>query len=193
MKTEKISIELLEENNGQIEGLPTNPRFIRDDRFEALKKSIQDAPEMLELRALMVVPYEKESKAKYVVIGGNMRLRACIELGYTEVDAIVLPADTSAEKLREYTIKDNEAFGQTDWECLETYWNEAELKDWGMELLAFHGDKTDIDDFFNKIEEQSQTDKENKITIITPQDYNLNEVKEKIKECLTAFPLVKIR
>lgn len=93
-----IDIRNLEVNKGQIEGLPKNPRFIRDERFEALKKSIEDAPEMLALRELLVYPHE----GKYVVIGGNMRLRACTDIGYKEVPCKVLDPGTPVEKLREY-------------------------------------------------------------------------------------------
>ena len=125
-----IDIRNLEVNKGQIEGLPKNPRFIRDERFEALKKSIEDAPEMLALRELLVYPHE----GKYVVIGGNMRLRACTDIGYKEVPCKVLDPGTPVEKLREYVIKDNEAFGQTDWDILKSDWDADELTEWGMEL-----------------------------------------------------------
>jgi hypothetical protein len=81
-----IPISKLQCNTGQIDGLPKNPRFIKDYRFEALKKSIQDAPEMLNLRELLVFPFND----KYVVIGGNMRLKACKELGHTEIPCKIL-------------------------------------------------------------------------------------------------------
>ena len=125
-----ISITKLEVNKGQVEGLPKNPRFIRDDRYKALVKSIEDAPEMLKLRELLVV----EHGNKYVVIGGNMRLRACKELGMETVPCKVLPADTPVAKLREYAIKDNNGFGEDDWDVLANEWDAEELQDWGMEL-----------------------------------------------------------
>lgn len=125
-----IDIRKLELNKGQIEGLPKNPRFIRDDRYQALVKSIEDAPEMLRLRELLVVEHGK----KFVVIGGNMRLRACKDLGYTSVPCKVLPADTPTAKLREYAIKDNNGFGEDDWDVLANEWDAEELQDWGMEL-----------------------------------------------------------
>ena len=125
-----ISISKLEVNKGQIEGLPKNPRFIRDERYQALVKSIEDAPEMLRLRELLVVEHGK----KFVVIGGNMRLRACKDLGHKTVPCKVLPADTPVEKLREYAIKDNNGFGEDDWDVLANEWDAAELQEWGMEL-----------------------------------------------------------
>lgn len=129
-ETKNIQVAELEVNKGQIYGLPKNPRFIRDERFAALKKSIEDAPEMLNLRELLVYPF----RGKYVVIGGNMRLKACEELGYTEVPCKVLPQETPVAKLREYTIKDNEAFGQNDWDILANEWDDEELASFGMEL-----------------------------------------------------------
>lgn len=129
-KIQNIKITQLETNNGQIEGLPKNPRFIKDNRFKALVKSIEDAPEMLDYRTLLVVPHDK----KYVIVAGNMRFRACKELGYKELPCYVLPEETPAEKLMEYAIKDNVGFGQDDWDLLSNEWDTQELKDWGMEL-----------------------------------------------------------
>lgn len=157
-----IPISKLQCNTGQIDGLPKNPRFIKDYRFEALKKSIQDAPEMLNLRELLVFPF----KDKYVVIGGNMRLKACKELGHTEIPCKILPENTPVAKLREYTLKDNNAFGETDWDALNE-WNKEELAEWGMELP----------DWENESEEPTDLDAENenkpfvvKLTFENPQD-----------------------
>lgn len=152
-----IDIKRLEVNKGQVEGLPKNPRFIRDERYKALVKSIEDAPEMLKLRELLVV----EHGNKFVVIGGNMRLRACKELGMETVPCKVLPADTPTAKLREYAIKDNNGFGEDDWDVLANEWDAEELQDWGMELPMDWGQEPttnasnseiDVDDFSDKIE-----------------------------------------
>lgn len=135
-EVKNIRLHLLELNEGQMYGLPKNPRWIRDARYEALKKSIEDAPEMLELRELLVYPLDdlEGHKGKYIVIGGNMRYRACLELGYQEVPCKVIPLETPVKKLREYVIKDNEGFGQNDWDLLSSEWEQEELSDWGMEL-----------------------------------------------------------
>ena len=95
--TETIQVCLLDFNKGQLMGLPKNPRFFRDYRFEAMKKSIQDSPEMLELRELIIFPY---NDGRYIVVCGNLRLRACKELGYKELSCKVLPSDTPVKKLR---------------------------------------------------------------------------------------------
>lgn len=137
MRIGLIDIRLLETNNGQIDGLPSNPRFIKDDKFEKLKKSIQDDPEMLNLRECLVFPYND----KFVIIGGNMRYRACKELKYKEIPCKVLDSDTSPEKLRAYTIKDNNSFGSYDFDMLANEWGDVELESWGVDLPSFEVEK----------------------------------------------------
>ena len=129
--TEIIQVCLLDFNKGQLMGLPKNPRFFRDYRFEAMKKSIQDSPEMLELRELIVFPY---NDGRYIVVCGNLRLRACKELGYKELPCKILAPDTPVKKLREYATKDNVNFGENDLDVMENEWNKAELQDWGIEF-----------------------------------------------------------
>lgn len=127
---EQIDIRLIEPNEGQIIGVPKNPRFIRDARFKALKKSIEDAPEFMQYNPVLLFPY----LGKFVAIGGNMRLRVCKELKWKTISAIVLPANLEAKKLREYVHKHNIQFGDDDWDLLASEWKESELKEWGKEL-----------------------------------------------------------
>ena len=129
--TQTIHIALLDYNKGQLKGLPKNPRFFRDYRYEAMKKSIEESPEMLELRELIVFPYDN---GRYVVVCGNLRLRACRELGYTELPCKVLDAKTKPKKLREYATKDNVSYGETDMDILTNEWDKSELQDWGIEF-----------------------------------------------------------
>lgn len=137
-----LKLSELELNSGQLEGLPKNPRFIRDERFEKLKKSIEEAPEMLALRELLIYPLDN---GKFIVIGGNMRLRACKDLGYKELPCKIIAKETSIEKLREYTIKDNVAFGQEDWGILKTEWESDEVIGWGVETYKWGEDSTQTD------------------------------------------------
>lgn len=128
----RIDISKVHTNSGQIEGLPKNPRLIKDGRFQMLVKSIQSLPEMTEARDLLVYPYD----GNYVVIGGNMRLRAYHELGWKEVPCCVLPENMPVSKLREIVIQDNNPFGETDWNMIANEWDVEELKDWGVDLPA---------------------------------------------------------
>ena len=105
---------------------PTNPRIIKDDKFKKLTKSIQAFPEMLELRPIVV-------DSNMVVLGGNMRLKACIAAGLKEVPIIV--ADNLTEQQQaEFIIKDNVGFGEWDWDLLANQWDVEALEDWGLEL-----------------------------------------------------------
>ena len=119
-----IAIALLDFNKGQLKGLPKNPRFFRDFRYDAMKKSIEESPEMLELRELIVYPY---NDGRYLVVCGNLRLRACKELGYKELPCKILPPDTDVRKLREYATKDNVSFGENDMDVMTNEWDKAEL------------------------------------------------------------------
>jgi ParB-like chromosome segregation protein Spo0J len=125
MEVQNIKLYQLRNNSGQVEGLPNNPRLIKDDRFRKLVKSLQDDPEMLSLRELIVFPH----KDTFVVIGGNMRLKALRELGYTEAPCKVLPADTHIEKLKAIALKDNSSFGDYDYEALANEWDAQLLAD----------------------------------------------------------------
>lgn len=130
MQTQLVKVKDLKNNSGQIEGLPKNPRILKDDKFIKLKKSLQDDPEMLQLRE--VIAYD--NNGELVVICGNMRLRALKELGVKEVPTKILPKETSVDKLRAYTIKDNVSFGDHDWEILANEWNSEELEAWGLDI-----------------------------------------------------------
>lgn len=126
-----LPVALLEYNNGQLQGLPKNPRFFRDNRFEAMKASIKESPEMLELRELIVYPLPG---GRYIVVCGNLRLRACRELGYKELPCKVLKKPTEAKKLRGYATKDNVSFGENDIDLMLNEWDKNELQQWGVEF-----------------------------------------------------------
>ncbi|MBL0304327.1 MAG: ParB N-terminal domain-containing protein [Cytophagaceae bacterium] len=133
MQTQLVKVKDLKNNSGQIEGLPKNPRILKDDKFIKLKKSLQDDPEMLQLRE--VIAYD--NNGELVVICGNMRLRALKELGVKEVPTKILPKETSVDKLRAYTIKDNVAFGEHSWDDLANEWDAEKLEEWGLDLPGF--------------------------------------------------------
>lgn len=116
--------------------LDDNPRQITESQFEKLKKSIKDFPEMLEIRRIVV--------ADNVVLAGNMRLRAAIDLGLKEVPVVDI-SKLSKKKQKEFVIKDNLQFGIWDWDILANGWDNQLLADWGMpvwELDLSHIDNT---------------------------------------------------
>ena len=108
---------------------PDNPRVIKDEKYRKLVQSIRDFPAMLEIRPIVV-------NADHVVLGGNMRLRACQDAGLKEVP-VVLAADLTPDQQREFIIKDNVGFGEWEWDALANDWDAAKLDAWGLDLPAF--------------------------------------------------------
>lgn len=141
VKIQQVALSKLHLNNGQIPDVPKNPRFIKDERFEALKKSIQDDPEMLELRE--IVAYD--NNGELVIVGGNMRYRAMKDLGYKDAPVKILPKETAPEKIRAFIIKDNVAFGNNDWDILGNEWEVEELLDFGLECDFLKESEVDFD------------------------------------------------
>jgi DNA modification methylase len=119
MKVDKVKISEVKTN-------PKNPRLIKDDKFKKLVKSIQDFPQMLELRPIVV-------DENNIVLGGNMRLKACKEAGLKEV--FIVKADNLTEQQKdEFIVKDNVGFGEWDWDMLANEWDSEKLDDWGLDL-----------------------------------------------------------
>lgn len=111
-----------------IKANPNNPRIIKDDKFAKLVTSIKEFPKMLELRPIVV-------NDDMIVLGGNMRLKACKEAGLKEVPVIKASDLTEAEQ-REFIIKDNVGFGEWDMEMLANEWDTSELSAWGLDIDA---------------------------------------------------------
>jgi len=109
---------------------PKNPRIIKDGKFQKLVKSIQEFPDMLNKRPLIVFT---DVDNKYVVLGGNMRLKACKEIGLKEIPIIVADEWTEEQK-NEFLIKDNVGFGEWDWDSLANEWDVEQLNDWALEI-----------------------------------------------------------
>lgn len=187
MQAKTIKLSDLHLNTGQIKDVPKNPRFIKDERYEALKKSIEDDPEMLQLRELVAY----DNNGELVVILGNMRYRAMKELGYKDAPVKVLPPKTDAKKLRAYIQKDNIAFGQNDWDLLGNEWDIEELQDFGLECdFLEKEDDIDLNEMFDKEEDKApkkddlnnENEDVNRIEVIIP--FELSEKIEEIKSSI---------
>jgi hypothetical protein len=142
MQQQLVKITSLKNNTGQIKGLPKNPRIIRDNKFIQLKNSIQEDPEMLSLRELIVY----DNDGELIVICGNMRLKAIKALGIKEVEVKILPKDTPVQKLKAYTIKDNVGYGDHNWEQLANEWDAEELTRWGLDIPGFDAELPNDED-----------------------------------------------
>jgi hypothetical protein len=117
----KIAISKIKPNND-------NPRFIKDNKYKKLVQSIKDFPQMLDLRPIVV-------NSDMMVLGGNMRLRACKEAGLKQVP-VSIATDLTEEQQKEFIIKDNVGFGEWDWDILANEWDTEQLKDWGLEIKS---------------------------------------------------------
>lgn len=114
----------------QVKSNPKNPRVIKDDKFKKLVKSIQEFPDMLNKRPLVCFT---DTDGKYVVLGGNMRLKACNELKLKEIP-IILADEWTEEQKNEFLIKDNVGFGEWDWDDLANEWDAEKLDEWGLDV-----------------------------------------------------------
>ncbi len=105
---------------------PNNPRIIKDDKFAKLVKSINEFPQMLNLRPIVV-------NDDMVVLGGNMRLKACKEAGLKEIP-IIKASELTEQQQKEFIVKDNVGYGEWDWDDLANNWDAEELTEWGMTI-----------------------------------------------------------
>ncbi len=110
----------------KVKGNPSNPRIIKNDKFKKLVKSIKEFPEMLKLRPIVV-------DENYMVLGGNMRLKASKEAGLKEVWIEVAEGLTEEQK-KEFIVKDNVGFGEWEWDMLANEWDSVKLADWGLDV-----------------------------------------------------------
>jgi ParB-like chromosome segregation protein Spo0J len=117
---------------GKVKSNPNNPRIIKDDKFTKLVASIKELPKMLDIRPIVV-------NSDMIVLGGNMRLKACKEAGLKEIPVIVAD-DLTEEEQRQFIIKDNVSGGEWDWEMLANEWDSEQLEAWGMDLPTFGDD-----------------------------------------------------
>jgi len=140
--------EIISINISKIKTNENNPRIIKDYKFKKLVKSIQDFPEMLKLRPIVV-------NSDMVVLGGNMRLKACKEAGLKEV-YILKADDLTEQQQREFIVKDNVGFGEWDWDLLANQWDSVQLEDWGMDNWQNMDDIENSDDFDDEVDETGE-------------------------------------
>ena len=129
----KSAIHLIKPN-------PNNPRLIKDEKFAKLVKSIKEFPQMLELRPIVV-------SDDMIVLGGNMRLKACKEAGLKEVP-IIKASSLTPEQQKEFIIKDNVGFGEWDWEMIANEWDAEQVADWGLDIPGFDLDSDSLGEGF---------------------------------------------
>ena len=127
---------------------PKNPRVIKDGKFQKLVKSIQEFPDMLNKRPLIVFT---DVDGKYVVLGGNMRLKALNELKFKEIPVIIADEWTEEQKA-EFLIKDNVGFGEWDWDQLANEWDAEKLDEWGLDVPIILDEDNELKDLSSTID-----------------------------------------
>jgi len=143
MTIEKVKIEEIKRN-------PNNPRTIKDDNFKKLVKSIKDFPKMLEIRPIVV-------DDNMIVLGGNMRLKACKEAGLKEIP-IIKASELTDEQKSEFIIKDNVGYGDWDFDILKSDWDTDLLLDWGLEIPDIKAEDGEVVDDDFEVDENTKTD-----------------------------------
>jgi ParB-like chromosome segregation protein Spo0J len=142
---------------------PNNPRLIKDDKFKKLVQSIKDFPEMLNIRPIVV-------NQDMIILGGNMRYKACKEAGLKEIP--IIKTDLNEEQQREFLIKDNTSGGEWDWEVLANEWDVEQLEAWGLDLIKF-----DLEpDYEDLIGEEKNKPATLKITFESPEQLQKAEI-----------------
>lgn len=136
----------------QVKVNPNNPRIIKDDKFHKLVKSIESFPEMLAIRPIVV-------NKDMIVLGGNMRLKACEEAGLKFIPVLIAD-DLTEEQQREFIIKDNIGFGQWDWELIANNWDIEQITDWGLDVPYFDNEKLD----YSVLEDSELDEKASELT-----------------------------
>jgi hypothetical protein len=140
---------------------PNNPRLIKDDKFRKLVKSIQEFPDMLNVRPIVV-------NQDMVVLGGNMRLKAIKEAGYKDIAVQIV--DWSEDQQKEFIVKDNASFGEWNWDDLANNWDEEKLVEWGVDAWVNKGND-DLLELDAKTEEETSNAPK-----ITDEGYSLFEI-----------------
>ncbi len=178
----------------KIKGNPNNPRIVKNDKFKKLVQSINDFPEMLEKRPIIV-------DENLMILGGNMRLKACQELGIKDVWVSIAKGWSDKQK-EEFIIKDNNHSGEWDWDILANSWSTLQLQDWGMDVWRGAEDNNFFDveeDAEEKTKEPKASDDnysvfemimlhENKIFLLNV----LNTIKKELKLKTTADALLHL-
>lgn len=186
-----LPMSAIEINNGQLKGLPKNPRLVKNAKYDKLKESITNYPEMLAWRSLLVYPLDN---GKYIIVGGNMRYRAMKELGHKEAPVFIIPKETPIEKIKAYTILDNNGFGEWDWDLLANEWDAAQLTSWGVDLPIMESE-INMDEFFDSLDNEDEKSKGEKLTITIPDEYadQKDEMKSLIESALSDYSGIKVK
>ena len=177
-----------------IKQLENNPRYIKKEDFERLCASVQNNPELFEAQPIILSNRTGEN----VIIAGNQRYKAALEVGLKEVPTILREGLTEAKE-REIVIRTKVQNGKWDWDILssEAWGSVDELQDWGVECSFLqHDEGTDLDDFFEEVNEgDAKKEKKIEIKVCIPEEESdtKDTIKEIITEALKDYPNIEIK
>lgn len=153
IEEDELNVNQIEIDISKIKPNPSNPRIIKDDRFEKLVKSIKDFPKMMELRPIIV-------DSNNMILGGNMRLKALNYLSYKKIPKswIKQASDLTDKEKEQFIIKDNVGFGDWDWDMLANEWNEDELNEWGLDCFNLkEGIELPVSEVLNQLDKKADS------------------------------------
>ena len=157
----------------QIKPNPENPRIIKDHKFKQLVESIKSFPQMLELRPIVI-------DENNIVLGGNMRLKACTEAGLTDVP-VIYAKDLTEEQKKEFIIKDNVGYGEWDWEDLANSWDVEQITDWGLDINGFDVNANELSNEFSLPSGDKSPFQQMTFTLADEQSIQIKNAIEEIK------------
>lgn len=197
LETEDIPLAVIDANEGQIQGLPANPRTVKDGKFRKLMQSIKDRPDMLHLREIIVFPYKQKNQRRYVVIGGNQRRAACLELGHHAIRCKVLSPTTSIDDLKAIAVLDNTHAGEWDMEMLANEgWDTGDLIAWNMDISndwdIDHESSLEQEDQHNESKKDKKSKDEIIVTISFADLDQYADAREKIIDLVSSYSSAKI-
>lgn len=176
-KTKVLKVADLRPNEGQIDGVPSNPRYISEGEFKALCKSIEE-DNLTGVLQVKVYNWQGE----WVVLDGNMRLRALQEIGIEKVQCLIVPEDADTQTLKKIVITSNSTFGTYDMDALANEWNDCPLSDWGVDVPK----TIEPDEFFDE-EKGEAKEKVDTIVIELPSSVDKQQLVDIIKSALSDY------
>ena len=143
-----MKIEIKKMKLSEIKPNPKNPRIIKDDNYKKLIKSLQEFPEMLSIREIIV-------DEGLIILGGNMRYKALKELGEKTALVKIISGLTEDQK-KQFIVKDNLPYGEWDFELLQSDYELTDLEGWGLDTDFFPDKKAEEDNY--EIPDEIKTD-----------------------------------
>lgn len=186
--TKLLKVADLRPNEGQIPDVPSNPRFITESEYEKLCNSLRE-DNLTGVLQVKVYNYQGE----WIVLDGNMRLKAMQEVGIKEAQCLVVPQDAPAAVLRKIVIEANSTFGRWDTDMLANEWDADELDAWGVSVPK-NIDESEVAGLFEDVKSSNKSG-EQTISIVVPtkHDDNIEDIKSAIRITLQEWDGCKVR